>query len=82
MCEEEDESAAFVAQRRSRSELAHTDGALSSAESLLCTSWSTHHHLLANPKRQPKSLPVGGHIDLQGSGFPNRGIQARIGRVE
>ena len=82
MYKEEDDAAAFVAQRRNRSELAHTDGALSSAESLLCTSWSTHHRLLANPKRQPKSLPVGGHIELQASGFPNRGIQACMGRVE
>ena len=38
----------------------------------------THHRLLGNPKRQPKSLPVGGHVDLQASGILNRGM----GRVE
>ena len=25
---------------------------------------------------------LGGHVDLQASGCPNRGIQARIGKVE
>ena len=39
---------------------------------------STHHRLLSNPKRKPRSLPVCGHVDLQASGFLNRGM----GRVE
>jgi len=44
--------------------------------------YDPHHRLLGNPKRQPKSLPVGGHVDLQASRFLNRGIQARMVRGE
>ena len=43
---------------------------------------STHRRLLGNPERAPKCLPVGGHVDWQASGFLDRGIQARMGRVE
>ena len=43
---------------------------------------STHHRLQGNPRRQPKALPVGGHVDLQANGFLNHGMQARMEIVE
>ncbi|EDR07862.1 uncharacterized protein LACBIDRAFT_298119 [Laccaria bicolor S238N-H82] len=35
-----------------------------------------------NPRGQPRALVIGGHVDLQASGFLNRGIQNRTEIVE
>ena len=44
--------------------------------------WSAHHRLQGKPRRQPKALLVGGHVDLQANGFSNCGIQSGIRIVE
>ena len=94
MWEEEDEAAVFIAQRRNGHKGTGKSTFERGYNSLIRTAHcplqkvsyaphdpqSTRHRLQVNRRPQPKALPVGGHVDLEASGFLNRGIQARMGR--